>query len=79
MHAEEALGGATVICSSISARDRDVILYHAHEAAANWDLNNEQSLPKGTGYVVQSRSRLRPRRGGEKDGAFNVKSSIARS
>ena len=25
-------------------RDRDVILYHAHEAAANWDLNNEKSL-----------------------------------
>jgi DNA-binding NarL/FixJ family response regulator len=25
-------------------RDRDLILYHAHEGAANWDLNNEQSL-----------------------------------
>jgi hypothetical protein len=25
-------------------RDRDLILYHAHEAAANWDMNNEQSL-----------------------------------
>ena len=25
-------------------RDRDVILYHAHEAAANWDLNNEKSF-----------------------------------
>ena len=25
-------------------RDRDLILYHAHEAAANWDLDNEQAL-----------------------------------
>jgi DNA-binding NarL/FixJ family response regulator len=25
-------------------RHRDVILYHAHETAANWDLDNKQSL-----------------------------------
>jgi DNA-binding NarL/FixJ family response regulator len=25
-------------------RDRDLILYHAYEAATNWDLNNEKSL-----------------------------------
>jgi DNA-binding NarL/FixJ family response regulator len=25
-------------------RDRDLILYHAHENATNWDMNDEQSL-----------------------------------